>query len=148
MSFWWGAKIVNTKMFTHSLLATILTNDKHLSKHNQSMWSFIQVVALSGVGSPKFWGGGKYFDFKRGTVFFGNCLSKHKAKKIIESSGDQWHPWPPWLRLWLTSSAKPEIISIRAQKFPYQWRMGVLKTIWYVRHSHLDWRRKAVPRGE
>jgi len=42
----------------------------------------MKVVTDSSVAKPNFFEGGKYFDFKRATVFCsGPCLSKHKMTK-------------------------------------------------------------------
>jgi len=68
---------------------------------------------ISGVGSPKIWGGGKnflgtnMFDFRRITLFcLEKRLSKHKMTKLFSI----WGPWP----LWSPPTASPmEVIKNR-----------------------------------
>jgi len=48
----------------------------------------MKVVTSSSVAKPIFFGGVKYFDFKRATVFCsGPCLSKHKMTRWARNFG-------------------------------------------------------------
>jgi len=73
---------------------TIMTQRRQMLREVQA--------ECSGVASPKFFLG-KYFDFKRVTVFcLGHRLSKYKSTRYARNSG-RMAPWLLWIRLWLNA---------------------------------------------